>query len=341
MRSVVFTMIIVIFTVKANELTCDKEKMTVKFDSPQDVDTYTLLDSTTKPSDCTPSSSAVEIEVLLHECGTVRTYNDTHVTYSNTLIGEKTEPSNLVSRGYMLKVLVECTYLRLVYMVQPDDNSLSVATWESGTAVHELEDEGTFTFTLEAFEEFDGTNLGSKLSPPVELFFRQKIYFQVSVNTPAGLSLTVEIVHIVARDTSDIEGVADNEYYIVQDGCVQDSTYEVVTPSGPNKIDKSFAVEAFNFISDPDMAVYIHGYMKLCDEDASDYNTCKDICSTRKKREANNDSNKEKDFHVYSGPFIWENPQGEKEILSDAMTPRTSAMIKTLLFPFLMLLLLR
>ena len=66
-----------------------------------------------------------------------------------------------------------------VYMVQPDDNSLSVATWESGTAVHELEDEGTFTFTLEAFEEFDGTNLGSKLSPPVELFFRQKIYFQV------------------------------------------------------------------------------------------------------------------------------------------------------------------
>ena len=38
------------------------------------------------------------------------------------------------------------------------------------------------------------------------------------MNTPAGLSLTVEIVHIVARDTSDIEGVADNEYYIVQDG---------------------------------------------------------------------------------------------------------------------------
>ena len=55
--------------------------------------------------------------------------------------------------------------------------------------------------------------------------------------------------------------------------CVEDSTYNVITPTGDNTKRKSFSVEAFNFVTDGTAAVYIHGVVKICDTAESYYAT--------------------------------------------------------------------
>ena len=42
--------------------------------------------------------------------------------------------------------------------------------------------------------------------------------FQITLDAADALTLTIEIVHIIAMDSSDIESSTTNKYYIVQDG---------------------------------------------------------------------------------------------------------------------------
>ena len=42
--------------------------------------------------------------------------------------------------------------------------------------------------------------------------------FQITLDAPDALTLSIEIVHIIAMDNSDIDSTTVNKYYIVEDG---------------------------------------------------------------------------------------------------------------------------
>ena len=42
--------------------------------------------------------------------------------------------------------------------------------------------------------------------------------FQITLDAPDALTLSIEIVHIIAMDNSNIESSTNNKYYIVEDG---------------------------------------------------------------------------------------------------------------------------
>lgn len=305
-------------------LECLEDKMRVTFDSPNSVDAYSLKGS---GAGCVPSSSATTIDISLTDCGTSANHNTSHIIYENTLTGSSGAAS-VISRGALLVLALKCSYER--------EGTTTVLSWEAGQAVIEIEDEGIFTFNLDVYDTFSSNDFGSELVSPFEIDLRETLYFAITLDAPDALTLSIEIVHIIAMDNSDIESSTNNKYYIVEDGCPEDSTYTALAPTGDNTKRKSFSVEAFNFVSDGTAAVYIHGVVKICDTAEADYAVCSAApqCSRRKRRSSELAAkDHERTFNVYGGPFLF-----NEDTDNEGYKSHVSAVIMLLGQTFLLLL---
>ena len=192
-----------------------------------------------------------------------------------------------------------------------------------------IEEEGTFTYIMTAFQEFSGSVLsGVYTSFPVEVDLNQTLYFTISIDTHADLNLRIGIVDIVARDTADITAVGGSEYKIVDNGCTNDDFFNVITVSGETTIEKSFSLSAFEFVNVPDGLAFIHAGVIICGENDTELPTCEVTCdNSKRKRRDNQDL-----YFVDSGPFVVKKEEDPKDSVDLSSAGVRESSLETLLF---------
>ncbi|KAL9967680.1 hypothetical protein ACROYT_G025962 [Oculina patagonica] len=249
-----------------------------------------LLDPNCQPTK-SENSSHMTITAPLTGCGTTLEHTDESVIYRN-MVKDGYARQAVISRLQALEIPFECAYpnqaaASLVEMNIKQSESIVIVP-DDGSGIFDLD------MSLYKNEDYDE----AYTSFPLAVTLQQRLYFQISVDTPdTRLGITGDLCY-----ATPINSISKKtKYDIILDGCPKDET--VRFHSGPSTTQR-FSFEAFQFMNGlVEPYLYVHCEVELCNlTDAKP--SCMKDCSdprvdTRQRRAVNTDI-----YDLEKGPII-------------------------------------
>ncbi|CAL8284697.1 unnamed protein product [Lota lota] len=203
------------------------------------------------------------IKTNLSDCGTVMTYDDTHIMFRNTI---RNNDSDIVTRNY-INITFVCRY-PINYMVQ-QPNGENLVRVDVRTITLNTED-GNFSVSMllykdQAFED--------KWTTVPSLTLDDNIFVKIFM-IPAHLMLRAE--RCWATPTSD--PYSNIQYTFIKDSCPLLSNHQTLTVlrngQGPEAM---FRIQMFKFVGSSYTDVFLHCNIQICH---STPGLCQPNCST-------------------------------------------------------------
>lgn len=272
---------------------CDFDQMLVHIEKSL-IPEFKMSDVRLLDPNCQPTkfenSSHMTISAPLIGCGTTLEHTKDSLIYRN-MVKDARVTQSIISRLQDLEIPFECTYpnqaeASLIQMnitntkvifLAPDDGS------------------GMFDLDLNIYKSVDYDEEYSSF--PLAVTLQQRLYLQVSVDTPdTRLGIVADTCY-----ATPINSISKKiKYDIIVDGCPKDET--VRFHSGPPTTQR-FSIEAFKFMNGQVVPyVYIHCEVVLCnltDGKPSCMQKCDPHVNTRLRREVNTDY-----YDLEKGPII-------------------------------------
>jgi len=255
---------------------------------------FRLKDLRLSDPDCQPikseNSSHVTITTSLVDCGTTVEHTDETVIYRN-VVKDGYARNAIIGRLQVLEIPFECVYLNqaAASMVQMNIEQAEVIalTPEDGSGAFELR---INIFKSENYaEEYN--------SFPLVVTLQQRLYFQVSVDTPdTRLGITADTCYATPINSRSKK----EKYDIIINGCPKDDT--VLFHNGPSTTQR-FSFEAFQFMNGHvEPYLYVHCEVELCnltDSEPSCKKDCNNEVDNRRRRAVNTDI-----YDLERGPIV-------------------------------------
>lgn len=255
---------------------------------------YRLIDLRLLDPNCQPikseNSSHITITTPLMGCGTTVEHTEENAIYKN-VVKDGYARNAIIGRLQVLEIPFECVYLThaaasLVQMNVEQAKVISL-TPEDGS--------GAFELRMEIFKSEDYAE--KYFSFPLVVTLQQRLYFQVSVDTPdTRLGIIADTCY-----ATPINSLSKKEKYdIILNGCPKDDT--VKFHSSPSIVQR-FSFEAFQFVNGQvEPYLYVHCEVELCnltDSNPSCTRECKSEVDTRLRREVSTDI-----YDLERGPIV-------------------------------------
>ncbi|KAJ7375438.1 hypothetical protein OS493_002205 [Desmophyllum pertusum] len=269
-----------------------------------------LLDPNCQPMKSENSSHMI-ITAPLIGCGTTLEHTAESVIYMN-MVKDGHATQAIISRVQALEIPFECAY--------PNHAAASLVQMnikESGESIVLTPDDGSGIFDLDmsVYKNEDYDEMYTSF--PLAVTLQQRLYFQISVDTPdTRLGIIADTCYATPINSLSKK----TKYDIILDGCPTDET--VRFHSGPSTAQR-FSIEAFQFVNGQvEPYLYMHCEVELCNlTDAKP--SCMKDCSeprvdNRLKRAVNTDI-----YDLEKGPIIIlrdsedsfeDEPENEEEI---------------------------
>lgn len=273
---------------------CEQGQMRVHIDKTLIPD-FRLKDLRLLDPSCQPpkseNSSYVTITVPLTSCGTTMEHTGENVIYRN-MVKDGYEPQAIISRLQVLEIPFECAYpnqaAASLLEMNIKESGLILLTPDHGSGAFDLD------MSLYKSEDYDE----EYTSFPLAVTLQQRLYFQVSVDTP---DTRVGIVADFCYATPINSLSKKTKYDIILDGCPKDETLRF--HSGPSTTQR-FSLDAFQFVNGQvEPYLYVHCEVVLCNVTDAKPNCRKDcsdpLVDSRQKRAVNTDI-----YDLEKGPIV-------------------------------------
>lgn len=273
---------------------CEHDQMRVHIDKTLIPD-FRLNDLRLLDPNCQPpkseNSSHVTITAPLTSCGTTVEHTDESVIYRN-MVKDGYERQAIISRLQALEIPFECAYpnqaAASLLEMNIKESELILLTPDHGSGAFDLD---MSIYKSEGYDE-------EYTSFPLAVTLQQRLYFQVSVDTPdTRLGISADFCYATPINSLSQK----TKYDIILDGCPKDET--VRFHSGPSTTQR-FSFEAFQFVNGQvEPYLYVHCEVVLCNlTDAKP--SCRKDCSdphvdSRQKRAVNTDV-----YDLEKGPIV-------------------------------------
>lgn len=272
---------------------CDLDQMSVHIPKTL-IPGFQLADLLLLDPNCEPvkseNSSHMTVTTPLTDCGTEMQHTKENVIYRN-VIEDGYARNAIVGRLQVLEIPFECVYLNqaeasLVQMNVEQTKAIALAPEEGS---------GMFALKIDIFKSEDYAE--EYLSFPLVVTLQQRLYLQVSVDTPdTRLGITADTCY-----ATPINSISKKEKHdIILNGCPTDETVKFY---GAPATARRFSFTAFQFINGPvEPYLYVHCDVKLCnltDSKPSCMKECNDKLESRQRREVNTDI-----YDLERGPII-------------------------------------
>ena len=278
---------------------CANDAMVVVVEYVDDVVKFILSDSLTDPSSCEFTEFSTEIAVPLEKCGTVVSFDETTMVFTNTLTGVLTEDVTMINRGALLVISVKCTYQRT--------GKTNELMWENGINVVDESAAVSFSFGMDVFSAFADGSVSEQITEfPSDLEFLEIIYsrisFQIELETGEAMDMLIKVVMVdlMFSDNENAQDEAATKYAVFTDGCITNAgTYEQLDDI---YLEKSFSINTTDVLSGATESLFLHALVRLCGEEEEDFATCMDACQNddSAKRDVENIYS---EFSIYLGEF--------------------------------------
>lgn len=304
MRIMVYALVVVFTLVFSREIRAEEERKLVAVDCETDqmsvhiertlLPGFRLKDLRLQDKNCQPvkteNSSHVTITTLLTDCGTTVEHKEDYFIYRN-VVKDEYGAKAIIGRLQVLEIPFECIYLNqaaasLVKMDIQKEDIISLAP-EEGSGLFELK---MSIFKSENYlEEYN--------SFPLTATLMQRLYFQVSVDTPdTRLGIVADMCYATPMNSLSKK----EKYDIIVDGCPKDGT---VMFHRTSSMSQRFSFEVFQFLNDQvEPYLYVHCEVELCnltDSKPSCLKDCNTKLDSRLRRSADKDV-----YDLEQGPIL-------------------------------------
>lgn len=248
-----------------------------------------LLDPNCQPTK-SENSSHMTVTAPLIGCGTTLEHTKDSLIYRN-MIKDARVTQSIISRLQDLEIPFECAYpnqaeASLIQMNITNTKVIFLAP-QDGSGMFDLD------LNIYKSEDYDE----EYISFPLAVTLQQRLYLQVSVDTPdTRLGIVADTCY-----ATPINSISKKiKYDIIVDRCQKDET--VRFHNGPPTTQR-FSIEAFQFLNGQVMPyVYIHCEVVLCnltDDKPSCMQKCEPHVNTKLRREVNTDY-----YDLEKGPIV-------------------------------------
>ncbi|XP_069468096.1 deleted in malignant brain tumors 1 protein-like [Ambystoma mexicanum] len=228
---------------------------------------YSAADVSLNDPSCLPevTDELVTFDISYTQCGTVKTVDNSTITYSNSL--SVLPPRNLVTRQKKLNMAVRCkmhqgTKVGIAYQLE---DAVPIQKTQYGH------------FDLSVLFYNSSLFLASTGQPPYAFNPDQEMYVEaVLPSSDPDLQLFVDTC-VASASQADFKTIS---YDLIRNGCIQDSTYRTL-PS-PSSKNARFSFGAFPFLRQ-NKRIFLQCEMVVCSE-SDPSSRCRQVHHRRRKR---------------------------------------------------------
>ncbi|KAL9968094.1 hypothetical protein ACROYT_G026423 [Oculina patagonica] len=216
-------------------------------------DFLSLLDPT---CDVIETPTHYIFKTALDKCGTKRRSTPNFIVYSNKIVERHAAPGSIITRvGEDEFDIPFCCY----YLNNGITSAVGIKPEVKQLYLNE-DGYGRFSIRMDFFHGQDYQSAYSWGDFPIEVAYRQRLYFEVSIAT-LDQSLEVMAANCCSTPTADHNKEHRFRHEMIHEGCPVDDTVQMEPSSSPQK--KRFSVEAFKFVGDFPF-VYLHCSVVVC-----------------------------------------------------------------------------
>ncbi|XP_068715944.1 ZP domain-containing protein-like [Montipora foliosa] len=272
---------------------CAMEQMSVHIERTL-IPGFRLGDLHLRDKNCLPTktanSSHVTITTPLTGCGTTLEHRDDYLIYRN-VVKDGYAMNAIIGRLQVLEIPFECIYLN---EAEASLVEMNIQTVEA-VILTPQDGSGAFELKMNIFKSENYLEEYSSFPLPVTLM--QRMYFQVSVDTPdTRLGIVADMCYVTPMNSLSKKEKHD----IIVDRCPKDDT--VIFHSGPSTSQR-FSFEAFQFLNNQvEPYLYVHCEVELCnltDFKPSCLRDCDNKLESRRRRAVNTDV-----YDLEQGPIV-------------------------------------
>ncbi|XP_015761376.1 PREDICTED: uncharacterized protein LOC107340539 [Acropora digitifera] len=195
-------------------------------------------------------------ETALDKCGTKRRSTVNFIAYSNRIVERKVSPGSIITRvGEDEFDIPFCCY----YLNNGITSSVGMKPKVKQLYLNE-NGYGRFSIRMDFYNDEDYQSKYSWDDFPVEVAYRERLYFEVSIVT-LDQSLQVMAANCCSTPTADHNKEHRFRHELIHEGCPVDDTVKMVNSS--SKQSQRFSVEAWKFVGEFPF-VYLHCSVVVC-----------------------------------------------------------------------------
>ncbi|XP_041464838.1 complement receptor type 2-like [Lytechinus variegatus] len=219
----------------------------------------------------------MRVNTSLSGCGTNKTENSTHDTYTNRVVNNYFK--DVITRVVDIQIPLKCSYPR-----NEEVRAVRYAVLDYVLGKN-LEETGTYKMTFGIYNTSLFTHRYAD-GGAVDLDINDRLFFQLQLVTDVADNFLVadQCWATPSEDSQD-----STSHALVDKGCPSDDTLQFLTgyKNGEGTIVR-FELRSFRFVEDDDKEVYVHCEVFVCHEDSTD-SFCNSNCDSSRKRRYSDD----------------------------------------------------